>query len=66
MAKQKSPLQIRIVPDDERRRNLIEKLQIIAEANNLSVNDVANMAVSAGLPVVEQKLGEILEPLKAA
>lgn len=45
-----------------------EKLKKIAKANGLSLNDVATMAIAAGINMVETKLREIHqpEPAKAA
>lgn len=61
-------LQFRVPRADQRGAALIQKLEKIAEVNGLSLNDVANMAVAAGLPMVETKLREIHapEPAKAA
>lgn len=55
-------LQFRIKREEKRGAELIEKLKKIAEVNGLSVNDVVNMSVAAGLPTVETKLREIHEP----
>ncbi len=52
-------LQLRIDRAEKRGADLAMKLQKIADANGLSLNDVANLAVSAGLPMVELKLREI-------
>lgn len=60
--KKPETLQIRIPRDDKRGSELAEKLQKIAEVNGLSLNDVANMAVAAGLGMVERKLQELREP----
>ena len=57
--KSKEFLQIRIPRDERRGAELATKLQKIAETNGLSLNDVANMAVAAGLAMVERKLLEI-------
>lgn len=38
------------------------KLKRIAQANGLSLNDVATMCLAAGLPTVENKLHEIHNP----
>jgi predicted HicB family RNase H-like nuclease len=43
-----------------------EKLKLIAKQNGLSLNDVASMALAAGMNMVEAKLREIHEPAKAA
>jgi len=59
---QKPPLQFRIVRDDPRGAELAAKIEKIAEVNSLSVNDVANLAVAAGLAIVTNKLREIHEP----
>jgi hypothetical protein len=53
------PLQLRIPRDEKRGAELAAKLQKIAVRNGLSLNDVANMAVAAGLGIVERKLAEI-------
>lgn len=60
--KKPETLQIRIPRDDKRGSELAAKLQKIAEVNGLSLNDVANMAVAAGLGMVERKLQELREP----
>ena len=54
-------LQLRIPRAEKRGAALIEKLARISEVNGLSLNDVANMAVAAGLPMVETKLNELQE-----
>jgi hypothetical protein len=54
-------MQIRVCRDNRRGAELAAKLQKIAEVNGLSLNDVANMAMAAGLPMVEMKLEEIHE-----
>jgi hypothetical protein len=59
-------LQFRIPRDDQKGAELIQKLEKIAEVNGLSMNDVANLSVAAGLPMVETKLREIHEPAKQA
>ena len=59
-------LQFRIPRDEEKGKRLSEKLQKIAAANGLSLNDVANLCVAAGLNMVESKLREIHEPEKQA
>ncbi len=55
-------LQFRVPTDQKRGAELIAKLEKISQVNGLSLNDVANMAVAAGLPMVETKLREIHEP----
>lgn len=55
-------LQLRIPRDQKPGAELIAKIEKIAEVNGLSLNDVANMAVAAGLGMVERKLREIKEP----
>lgn len=50
------PLQVK--PREETR----EKLKQLAEANGLSLNDIATMCLASGLPMVEKKLREIHEP----
>jgi hypothetical protein len=54
------PLQIKT------RGEVRAKLKRIAAANGLSLNDVATMALAAGMNMVETKLREIHEPAKAA
>jgi hypothetical protein len=54
------PLQIKL------REETREKLKTIAARNGLSLNDVASMAVAAGLNMVDGKLREIHEPEKQA
>ena len=56
------PLQIKT------RTDVRAKLKKIAQVNGLSLNDVATMALAAGMNMVETKLGEIRnpEPAKAA
>jgi hypothetical protein len=44
------------------RDEIREKLKTIAKKNGLSINDVASMALAAGMPMVETKLREIHEP----
>lgn len=58
--------QFRIKLKDKRGSELAEKLKKISEVNGLSMNDVVNMSIAAGLPAVETKLREIHEPAKAA
>jgi hypothetical protein len=58
-------LQVRIVRDESRGANLISKIEKISKTNGLSLNDVANLALAAGLPMVETKLSEIHEPQPA-
>ena len=41
------------------RGDVREKLIRVAAANGLSLNDVATLAMSAGLSLVEQKLAEL-------
>jgi hypothetical protein len=55
-------LQFRVKRAEKRGAELIAKLEKISETNGLSMNDVANMAIAAGLPMVETKLREIHEP----
>jgi hypothetical protein len=50
------PLQVKT------REETRKKLKIIAEKNGLSLNDVASMAIAAGMPMIETKLREIHEP----
>jgi len=50
------PLQIKT------RGEVRAKLKKIAEQNGLSLNDVATMALAAGMNMVETKLREIHEP----
>lgn len=52
-AKDKGPIQYR--PNGEIRG----KLEKIAQVNGLSVNDVLNLALPAGLNIVEGKLAEL-------
>ncbi len=59
-------LQLRIDRDEKRGAELSAKLKKISDATGLSLNDVANMAVAAGLPMVETKLREIHEPQEQA
>ena len=59
-------LQFRVPTDQKRGAELIAKLERISQVNGLSLNDVANMAVAAGLPMVETKLREIHEPVEQA
>lgn len=59
-------LQIRIPTDDKRGAELVSRLEKVAGANGLSINDAANLAVAAGLNMVETKLKEIHEPQKEA
>ena len=68
MSEKKKPelLQIRVDRDDKRGSDLAAKIEKIAAVNGLSMNDVANLAMAAGLPMVETKLREIHEPAKAA
>lgn len=54
------PLQVKT------RQETREKLKQLAVRNALSINDVANMAIAAGLNLVEMKLREIHEPEKEA
>lgn len=54
------PLQVK--PREETR----EKLKKLAEANGLSLNDIATMCLASGLPMVEKKLREIHEPAEQA
>jgi hypothetical protein len=58
----KASLQLRIQRADKRGSELAEKLEKIASVSGLSVNDVANMSVAAGLGIVERKLKEIHAP----
>jgi hypothetical protein len=44
------------------REDVRTKLQILAKANGLSLNDVATMCLALGLPRVERKLNEIHNP----
>jgi hypothetical protein len=65
--KRKDFLQLRIPRSGQRGADLVKKLEIVARTNGLSLNDVANMAVAAGLSMVERKLAEIQqEPAQAA
>ena len=54
------PLQVKLRPEPR------GKLKVIADKNGLSLNDVASMAIAAGMNIVEAKLAEIHEPAKAA
>jgi hypothetical protein len=58
----KDYLQLRISRDDQLGAQLIQKIEKVATTNGLSLNDVANMAVAAGLNMVETKLREIVQP----
>jgi hypothetical protein len=53
------PLQVKI--EGETR----DKLKRIATENGLSLNDVATMAIAAGMGMVRTKLQEINEPVEA-
>lgn len=68
MNKDKKPsiLQLRISREEKRGADLAEKLEKIAKTNGLSINDVANLAVAAGLSMVEQKLSELKQTQAAA
>lgn len=59
-------LQLRIPADEPRGAELIAKLEKVAKANGLSMNDVGNMAIAAGLSMVETKLKEIHHPVDQA
>jgi hypothetical protein len=59
-------LQLRVARDEKRGQELISKMEKIAEKNGLSLNDVANMSMAAGLNMVDAKLREIHEPEVAA
>lgn len=50
------PLQVKT------REEVRKKLKTIADKNGLSLNDVASMAIAAGVPMVETKLNELHEP----
>jgi hypothetical protein len=50
------PFQVKAKPE------IREKLKRIAAENGLSLNDVATMALAAGINMVETKLKEIHEP----
>jgi len=64
--RKKDFLQLRIDRDKKAGLELITKIEKVAEVNGLSLNDVANMAVAAGLAMVERKLSEIREHPKSA
>jgi hypothetical protein len=64
--KKKPAMQFRLPLSDKRGADLAVKLQKVAEVNGLSVNDVCNMAMAAGLPMVETKLREIHQPVLEA
>jgi hypothetical protein len=57
-------LQLRIVRGDKRGAQLIAKIEKISELSGLSMNDVGNLGLAAGLPMVETQLGKIHEPAK--
>lgn len=50
------PVQIKV------REDVRMKLKRVAQANGLSLNDVATMCLASGLPKVEEKLHEIHNP----
>jgi hypothetical protein len=56
-------LQLRIPRSQKPGAELVAKMEKIAANNGLSINDVANMAVAAGLNMVERKLTEIRDPV---
>jgi hypothetical protein len=58
-------LQLRISRDEKPGAELIAKIEKVAQSSGLSMNDVANMAVAAGLQMVETKLREIQNPAPA-
>jgi hypothetical protein len=62
----KATLQIRIDPGDELGAQLAAKLEKVADANGISVNAAANLAVAAGLNILETKLKEVREPVPQA
>lgn len=61
-------MQLRVPQDNKAGAELVEKIRKISAASGLSLNDVANMCVAAGLGIVERKLTEIRtpEPAEAA
>ena len=59
-------LQFRVPTDEKRGAELVAKIEKISQSNGLSLNDVANMALAAGLNMVETKLREIHEPAEKA
>lgn len=53
-------MQFKISQDDERGKVLVGKINQIAKKNGLSPTDIAKLALAAGLPMVESKMGEIV------
>lgn len=58
--KNKPSMQFKISQDDERGKVLVGKINQIAKKNGLSPTDIAKLALAAGLPMVESKMGEIV------
>lgn len=58
----KSPLQIRVPTTDKPGAELAAKLGTISEKSGLSLNDVCNLCLAAGLPMVEKNLGALRNP----
>lgn len=61
-AEKREALQLRIPRDEKLGAELVAKLEKIAEANGLSLNDVGNLAVAAGLSIVEKNLTALRRP----
>lgn len=61
MKKQNAPLFIKIDPaTGARELALVMKIRLIAKTNALSPTDIARLALSAGMPMVETKMAELL------
>ncbi len=71
MSKQRSRIaaeaaEIRIPFQVKTRGETREKLQRLAQANGLSLNDIATLCLISGMPLVEKKLREIHAPAEQA
>lgn len=56
------PYQFRIDPKEPREAELLKKLQKASEATALSMNQLAALAVAAGLPAVVTSLSKLHDP----
>jgi hypothetical protein len=62
----KTPYQFKLDPKEPREGELIKRLQKTKAETGLSMNQLAALAVAAGLPIVATNLQRIHEPEAAA
>jgi len=64
--KRKTPLQLRVDPEDANGAKIISALEDLSKRTGLSVNSLANMMILNGIPTVQKNLLAIHEPDKQA